>query len=156
MSRLVGLLLEDARLVISEGAVLSCIRSLDTFPGFVVPRGSIEVAFVNESTCRRLHAEFYNDPDLTDVMTFPGDPADDHAGDIAICPVVASFASSESGMPFNEELTLYLVHAWLHLAGLKDHNPEAQKAMREGENFLLEHLRSNNNLLACTWTCSSP
>ena len=152
MSRQVGLLVKDGRLAIPGDALESCVRSLDACPVFVVAPGSIEVAFVDEPSCCQLHNDFFNDPEVTDVMTFPGDPEDQHAGDIAICPAVAAIACAESGLPFNEELTLYLVHAWLHLAGLKDHDPEHQKEMRAGENLLMEHLRSNRTLLPCTWS----
>jgi probable rRNA maturation factor len=39
------------------------------------------------------------------------------------------------------ELTLYLVHGWLHLAGLDDLTPRGRRAMRSGERRLLAALR---------------
>jgi probable rRNA maturation factor len=84
-------------------------------------------------------------------MTFPGDPEDEHAGDIAVCPAVAADASRDSGLPFNKELSLYLIHAWLHLAGLKDDTPGNTAEMREGETLLMRHLEQSDSFLNCEW-----
>ena len=42
-----------------------------------------------------------------------------------------------------EELTLYLVHAWLHLAGLKDLDEEDRHKMRGAEAEQMEALEIN-------------
>jgi probable rRNA maturation factor len=111
----------------------------------------LEVAFVEAGECRRLHAEFFGDPGLTDVMTFPGDPADGHAGDIAICPAAAFAACRDSGLAFAAELTLYLVHAWLHLAGLDDQDPAGREEMRAAERRLMDHLDATAAILQADW-----
>jgi len=151
MTRTIGVLCQDERLRIDPGKVEDCLHALDRCSRFQVPDGSLEVAFVDLPTCCQLHGDFFGDPDPTDVMTFPGDPEDEHAGDIAICPAVAAEACTETGLPFAEELTLYLVHAWLHLAGLEDHDPEAIARMREGESALMAHLRQEAALLHASW-----
>jgi len=150
--RRVGMVNREPRLRIRSASLRRCIRSLDAFEGFQVPAGALEVAFVDAAECRRLHAEFFGDDDLTDVMTFPGDPAEKHAGDIAICPAAAFDACRESGLPFAAELTLYLVHAWLHLAGLDDGDPAGRAGMRRAEQRLMDHLGAVPALLEAGWT----
>lgn len=149
--RPVELLVSDPRLEIDEASLVRCVGTIDSHGGFSVPPGSLEVAFVDEKSCSRLHRLFFDDPDITDVMTFPGDAEDEHAGDIAICPAVAGPAARLSGLPFNEELTLYLVHACLHLAGLDDRTEADQRAMRDAEEQLMRHLRGAAALLAAVW-----
>jgi probable rRNA maturation factor len=150
--RLVDVLNEDSRLTVADPSVLKCVAALDEFDNGSVPSGSLGIAFVGEAACSRLHADFFGDPDITDVMTFPGDPEDRHAGDIAICPAVAATATVESNLPFREELTLYLVHAWLHLSGMEDATPKGRSEMRDAENRLMQLLRSRDVLLEAAWT----
>jgi probable rRNA maturation factor len=149
--RPVDVLNQDSRLTLAESSVGSCVAAMDAFEGGSVPGGSLGVAFVDEQECSRLHAAFFGDPEVTDVMTFPGDPEDSHAGDIAICPVVAAAAAAESGLSFQEELTLYLVHAWLHLSGMEDASANGQSAMRGAEGRMMQMLHSRNALLKASW-----
>ncbi|MGA1204491.1 MAG: rRNA maturation RNase YbeY [Opitutales bacterium] len=151
MSREVEVFVGETSLKLSVESVAACIRCLDEDGTYNVPFGTIEVAFVDVPSCCRLHEDFFGDPDPTDVMTFPAEPGDGHAGDIAICPQVATEACTEHGLPFEEELTLYLVHAWLHLAGLRDDSPQACQQMRQGEALMMERLRDQQRLLECLW-----
>jgi probable rRNA maturation factor len=151
MNRAVEVLVEDPRLRLAPGSAEACLRALDACAGLAVPPGSLAVAFVDPANCCRLHGEFFGDPEVTDVMTFPGDPEDGHAGDIAICPAVAAEACAGHGLSFAHELTLYLVHAWLHLAGLDDRDPAAAARMRAAEAGLMAHLRDAGSLLDAGW-----
>ena len=151
MSRNVEVLILDQRLRIDEKSVGTCLMALAQLTQFTVPQGDLEVAFVDPSTCSRLHGDFFDDPDLTDVMTFPGDPEDGLAGNIAICPQIAAEACVESGLEFAAELTLYLVHSWLHLAGLEDHDDAARNEMRQAEEVCMDHLHSRRSHLDCHW-----
>ena len=152
MMREVSLYNGEPSLRIDSSSVEACIHCLDDLDKFPVREGSIEVAFVNLPDCCQLHGDFFNDPDPTDVMTFPGDPEDDHAGDIAICPHVAVDACREEGTTFQEELTLYLVHAYLHLSGLRDDTDPARAQMRLAEEVAMAHLGKANSLLECNWS----
>ena len=151
MSRELDLTVLDDRLSLAGESVEASVRALEAHPGFRVPDGSLEIAFVDEETCSRLHGDFFGDPDTTDAMTFPGDPQDRHAGDIAICPAVAAHACLESGLPFHEELTLYLVHSWLHLAGLDDRDDRGRAEMRRAEDVLMKHLADVDAMLAARY-----
>lgn len=152
MTRQVALMVEDDRLRLDPSSFERCVAGLDRSESFPVPIGTLEVAFVDEARCSQLHEDFFDDPEVTDVMTFPGDPGDDHLGDIAICPSVAAEAAAREGLPFAEELTLYLVHAWLHLAGLRDDDADARSEMRRGESTLMDELRKAGALLDCAWS----
>jgi len=151
MMREVSLINGEPSLRIVSSSVEACIHCLDELDKFPVEDGSIEVAFVNVSDCCQLHADFFNDPDPTDVMTFPGYPEDNHAGDIAICPHVAAEACREEGTTFREELTLYLVHAYLHLSGLRDDTDPERAQMRLAEEVAMARLSETNSLLECDW-----
>ena len=151
MNRPVDFLNDEPRLELDPDSVQACIGVLDSLSEFPVPGGSLEIAFVDVEGCCRLHDAFFADPDPTDVMTFPGDPEDGHAGDVAICPAVAAEASGENATTFREELTLYLVHGWLHLAGLDDQDEDGRAEMRRAEAILMDRLVSRNALLACRW-----
>lgn len=140
----------EPRLLLAEGTVEACLMMLESGTP-TVPEGSVAVAFVGPRECSQLHEAFFSDPSVTDVMTFPGDPEDGHAGDIAICPEVAAAAGPEHGQSFAEELTLYLVHAWLHLGGLDDRTEPDRKAMRAAETSAMEHLRRHSALLEAEW-----
>ena len=151
MPRPIEVIVTDPALELDTSSVVDCLNSLDGVEEFTVPDGSIEVAFFDESTCSILHRDFFGDPEPTDVMTFPGDPEDRHAGDIAICPGVAARASQQLATRFDEELTLYLVHAWLHLAGLDDRDQANLRQMRAAEERLMTGLRENLLLLRAAW-----
>lgn len=149
--RAVEVLNQDMRLDLEEASVVACLAALDEAGQFGVPDGSLDVAFVDEEACSRLHGAFFGDPEITDVMTFPGEAEDGHSGDIAICPAVAATAHIQSGLPFREELTLYLVHAWLHLSGLDDKTDPGRAEMRLAEDRLMRQLRARDALLAAVW-----
>lgn len=115
------------------------------------PAGTIALAFLENTTSATLHREFFADPEPTDVMTFPCDEDEDHAGDIAANIEIAREEAARARWSPDEELTLYLVHGWLHLAGFRDDTLESVAAMRSAERDLLAYLRENNALPAFEW-----
>ena len=151
MSRTIEADVLDKRLELDGISLRKCIAILDSNSDFPVPEGSLEIAFVSPRECSQLHKRFFNDPEITDVMTFPGDPEDQHAGDIAICPEMAFTACRERGLAYQEELSLYLVHAWLHLAGFDDQEDVSRKEMRQAESVLMTRLIEESALLSCSW-----
>ncbi|MGA0133850.1 MAG: rRNA maturation RNase YbeY, partial [Opitutales bacterium] len=97
--------------------------------------GTLSVAFVGDREIARLHADFLDDASVTDVITFPGEPhpGEDFAGEICVNVDQARRAAREHGQSLAGELRLYLVHGWLHLAGLDDGTPRQTAAMRAAE-----------------------
>jgi probable rRNA maturation factor len=130
------------------------------------PPGELSLAFLTDAGLARLHADFLADPSITDVITFAGDPAHGLAGEICIsadaaarqaCPEQSRRAYPErsrrtsprrsrrgkaSKNNFSDELTLYLVHGWLHLAGYDDRAPREKRKMRLAEARALKLLRA--------------
>ena len=117
------------------------------------PAGELSLVFLTDTALAQLHADFLDDPTITDVITFEGNPALGVAGEICVSadaalPHVAPTARSLNSQPsalnsFSAELTLYLVHGWLHLAGYDDLQPAKKRLMRRAEaramNLLREH-----------------
>jgi probable rRNA maturation factor len=122
-------------------------RLLDTHPREKIPPGTLSIAFLDDATLCHLHQQYLNDPTPTDVITFPADPADPaagppHAGEICISIPQARRAAPLHGNTTAQEILLYLVHGWLHLAGHTDHTPATRRAMRQAEQRALAHLHN--------------
>jgi probable rRNA maturation factor len=129
------------RLRFSRAALGRCLEILESQPGPHPPPGEISLAFLTDAALAQLHAEFLHDPTPTDVITFPGDDTGELAGEICVSVDRAIIESAKRRRPLAGELTLYLVHGWLHLAGLDDLTPRGRRAMRQGERRLLAALR---------------
>ena len=98
-----------------------------------------------------------DDPTATDVITFEGDSIAGLAGEICVSADTASkYVGLEEGParagprssgswtlqnPFATELTLYVVHGWLHLAGYDDLRPAKKRRMRAAEARAMKLLR---------------
>lgn len=101
----------------------------------------LSLVFLTDAALAQLHADFLDDPTTTDVITFAGDPALGTAGEICVSvDTAAAFAQKHAG-DFCTELTLYVVHGWLHLAGHEDLVPAKKRAMRRAEARALQILR---------------
>jgi probable rRNA maturation factor len=138
----------------SEGEVLAMLHLLDTCEAHSIPPGELSVAFLDGATMRTMHGEFLGDPTATDVITFPGDSKENFAGEICISVEEAANYAIDGGGDFAEELTLYLVHGWLHLSGLDDRSPDAATTMRAAERELFQFLRERGALPQFTLTPS--
>ena len=110
----------------------------------------LSVVFLTDAALARLHGDFLADPSETDVITFPGQVALGTAGEICISVDAACQAAADRGQPPASELTLYLVHGWLHLAGHRDAQPAERRAMRRAEAKALRLLRAARSLPSFT------
>jgi probable rRNA maturation factor len=105
----------------------------------------LSLVFVTDRFMRRLHLDFFNDPTPTDVITFP---LEKESAEIYICPKIAkTYASLHDQDPYRE-LTLYIVHGLLHLAGFDDLDPKKRKEMRKSEKKHMNHLMKKNLILS--------
>jgi probable rRNA maturation factor len=114
------------------------LRQLERCGRFPIAEGDLSIVFVDDAAIAKVHADFMDDPTPTDVITFPADPELDFAGEIIVSVDHALAHAKENQLPFNQELALYLIHGWLHLAGYDDRNPDDRKAMRQAETLALE------------------
>lgn len=128
-------------------AVRRLFVALDKHAPWDCPPGELSIAFVDDAEIIRMHDEFLDDPTVTDVITFPGDSESDptdpepFAGEICVCVDQAVREAPRHGFTAEDELTLYLVHGWLHLAGHCDLTDGPRAAMREAERVCLAMLR---------------
>lgn len=145
------------RLRFDRRAVVAAIHALDQAaseirvlqPGFL--GGELSLVFLTDAALGKLHDTFLADPSLTDVITFEGDAAFGTGGEICVS---ADAASRQVGpgrsvartAKFSAELTLYLVHGWLHLAGYDDLVPLKKRAMRRAEARAMAVLRRAKRL----------
>lgn len=105
------------------------------------PPGELSLVFLSDAALARLHADFMDDPTPTDVITFAGEAAAGLAGEICVSVDMAARVARERKSGFAAELTLYLVHGWLHLAGYDDLRPAKKRRMRAAERRAMALLR---------------
>jgi len=132
------------RLKLDKRAVGKVIHALDAekaqFQGGC-PSGELSLAFLTDPAVARIHADFLSDPSTTDVITFEGNASLESAGEICVSVDTASAYAQTHDRDFSEELTLYVVHGWLHLAGYDDLKPAKKRLMRAAEKRAMACLR---------------
>jgi probable rRNA maturation factor len=94
---------------------------------------TLEVALVDDQTSERVHFDFMEIPEPTDVITF-------HHGEIVIGAEVALRQAEEYGEPFGREILRYFVHGLLHLAGHEDAEESERKAMEAAQEEIVAKL----------------
>ena len=129
------------RLCFKEVEVVAFFSSLATLGGEPVS-GALSIAFLSDAEIARLHERYLNDPEPTDVLTFPGDPGEDFAGEICVSAERAWLESRDRGVSFSSEMCLYLVHGWLHLQGYDDRSEQERMLMRRAEEETLAEVEA--------------
>jgi probable rRNA maturation factor len=146
--RPLGVANRHPRLSVARGALEGALRVLDEngarFRGGCPP-GELSVALLTDRALARLHGRFLGEPGATDVITFGGDPAAATAGEICVS-VDAALRQGRGRSGLSGELTLYIVHGWLHLAGYDDTTAPARRAMRRAEARAMRLLRGRGAL----------
>ncbi|MGC6456120.1 MAG: rRNA maturation RNase YbeY [Coraliomargaritaceae bacterium] len=132
------------RLQNANHATIAILEALEHSGKFPIGNGELSVVFVNDKTIAEIHQRFMDDPTPTDVITFPADPMMESAGEIILSVDHAEARSSEMKIPFSPELSLYLVHGWLHLAGYDDKETEDCRRMREAEKEAMAIIDDHN------------
>ena len=140
VSRDVAVANQHPRLKLERRAVERVIKTLDahhdelaTNASVLRNEGELSIVFMTDAALAQVHADFLDDPTTTDVITFEGNPAVGTAGEICVSADTAAAYAKEHGRDFSAELTLYLVHGWLHLAGYDDLQPAKKRVMRRAE-----------------------
>lgn len=118
------------------------------------PPGELSLVFMTDEALAALHADFLDDPTVTDVITFEGNSVLGSAGEICVSADAAlrqigsagKTASAKPQVAFSLELILYVVHGWLHLAGYDDLQPAKKRIMRRAEAKALSLLRAGGRL----------
>jgi probable rRNA maturation factor len=101
--------------------------------------GEVSVAVVDDDEMQRLNRQFLQHDYPTDVLSFVLDWNGKRLdGEIIVSADTALARCAEFGHTALQELTLYVVHGALHLAGYDDKQPEDERVMRERESHYLQ------------------
>jgi probable rRNA maturation factor len=106
---------------------------------------AVSICFIHADGIKSLHERYFQDPSLTDCISFPLDDEDEPyrlLGEVYVCPFTAVQYAKENGLDPYRECTLYLVHSLLHLLGYDDIDPEKETIMRQKESALIALLDS--------------
>ena len=123
--------------------------------------GGVCVSFLSPAGIERVNEDFLGHHGPTDVISFdyraeddPGFAADesdvpgtgddgdtDPSIELIVCPAVAYEQAVKRGLPYAEEVALYVAHGLLHAAGYDDLNPKAKRVMRRAEKRVMSGLR---------------
>jgi probable rRNA maturation factor len=137
------------RLRLNRRAVSKAITVLDAHAANFrdgCPPGELSVVFLTDTALAQLHADFMADPTTTDVITFEGNAAAGIAGEICVSVDRAAAYARKHRSDFSAELTLYVIHGWLHLAGYDDLQPAKKRIMRRAEARAMRLFRVNRCL----------
>ena len=137
MNRALAINNRHPRLQVPKAAVARAIALLDEHAAKFLggcPAGELSLVFLTDPALAQIHADFMDDPTATDVITFEGDALAGLAGEVCVSAdtaarYVGSALGPTSQKTFARELTLYVVHGWLHLAGY-DHGCEMEARER--------------------------
>ena len=100
---------------------------------------SVSYIFCSDERLREMNVEFLDHDYYTDVITFPYSDDAVH-GDVFISSDRVADNAQSLGVAFEHELCRVLVHGVLHLAGYLDKTEDAERVMREREDFYLAKL----------------
>ena len=98
--------------------------------------GTLAIAFIGSRRIRSLNKRFLRHDRATDVLSFryDGEPV---VGEILIAPARARAYARRHRLPYEEELSRYVVHGLLHWMGHEDRTRAQQCKMRCLEDQLL-------------------
>ncbi len=103
---------------------------------------TLNIVFVDDETLQKMHLEYLNDPDKTDVITFDLSEGDKVEAEIYISSERADAQALEYGVTFSEEVLRLIIHGLLHLKGYDDLEPEKKKIMKQEEEKLVSKFRN--------------
>jgi probable rRNA maturation factor len=150
--REIELCIDHPNLKGSEPEILQTISCIIESLGDAFPKGDVSIAILSDEKVAEIHGDFLDDPSETDVITFPGDPEMEFAGEVCVSADRAQATFKEQGTTFSEELTLYIAHGLLHLAGLNDKTEAQCVEMRKSEKQAMDLLKQEQKIPSFEFT----
>ena len=97
-------------------------------------QGNIGVRITDDATIQQINLDHLGHDYPTDVISFDyGSDQETIEGEMVVSAEMAAACAAEFGWPTDHELTLYIVHGTLHIAGLDDLSDSDRKRMRSAE-----------------------
>ena len=93
----------------------------------------VEISLVSDAEIARIHDEFMDQPDETDVITF-------QHGELIVSVDTASNEATHRNSPLERELLLYVIHGLLHLHGYLDAKPDEREQMHRVQNAIIDEV----------------
>jgi probable rRNA maturation factor len=103
--------------------------------------GELSIVFMDREAHNQLHGKYLKDFRPTDVITFPADQENELAGEICVSVDQAIVESVSRKIPMAEELSLYLIHGWLHIIGFDDLDQIDREVMRLEEDRVMGYIK---------------
>jgi probable rRNA maturation factor len=120
---------------LDEKRIIRWIKS--TVSGFDKTTGNITFIFCNDDKILEINREYLQHDYYTDIITFDYSKKNIVSGDIFISIETVQANAYKYQVTFEKEILRVIIHGMLHLCGLKDDSPEAQKIMTANENNAL-------------------
>ena len=128
--------------------LLKVMELAQELAGLGKEQGTLNVIVTRPDAMAEMNEQFLQHQGRTDVLTFDlrGDcdyavDEDDCVAEVYVCPDVAVEYSAKFGTTPSYELTLYIVHGMLHLAGEDDLEDEARASMRLAEKRVMDGIK---------------
>lgn len=126
---------------INSWGVKRLIKAIVNF--LEVELDELSIVFCDDPFLRPLNAQYFGRDVVTDVISFPMVDYDEMgfvSGELLISVERAVAQAEEFETKLEEELTLYIIHGFLHLMGHED-SPESERAiMKKEEERVLEYI----------------
>ncbi|MCF8338685.1 MAG: rRNA maturation RNase YbeY [Bacteroidales bacterium] len=102
--------------------------------------GVINYIFTDDQTLYHINQKYLEHDYLTDIITFDNTQANEISGDIYVSIERVKDNASKYQRTFLDELHRVMIHGILHLTGIRDHDEDEKKIMRELEDKYLSLL----------------
>ena len=99
----------------------------------------VSLSFLDPERMAEINERHLGHHGPTDVICFDyrgasmPDEEDTPQVELFLCPAVAAREAEKRNLPYSRELTLYIVHGFLHAGGFDDLKPELKRKMRAAE-----------------------
>jgi probable rRNA maturation factor len=112
------------------------------------PPGDLSLVLTDNATIQKMHKQFMDIDQPTDVLTFPDGNIDLETGrlyfgDVIIAIPYAENQAHETGHRLIDELSLLSVHGVLHLFGFLHSDPDDRKKMWSIQDHILKQIGSD-------------